>query len=65
MVQVFVRITASGICHTDFSIFNKPGSVPGHEMVGIVEAVGPKCDLEKGQRVGIGWQRNSCHSCRF
>ncbi|KAL0489924.1 adhA [Acrasis kona] len=62
--EVFVRIAACGICHTDFTVFGIKGQVPGHEMVGIVEAVGPNSQVSIGQRVGLGWQRNSCHECR-
>jgi uncharacterized zinc-type alcohol dehydrogenase-like protein len=37
--------------------------VPGHEIVGTVVAAGEAAELEPGQRVGIGWQRSSCHTC--
>jgi D-arabinose 1-dehydrogenase-like Zn-dependent alcohol dehydrogenase len=38
--------------------------VPGHEIVGIVTAVGPQVkDLKVGMRVGVGPQRWSCGTC--
>jgi len=62
--EIFIKIMACGICHTDFSLFKEKGKVPGHEMVGIVEAKGALSDVQIGQRVGLGWQRSSCQECR-
>ena len=40
--------------------------VPGHEVVGTVVAVGPKCaTIKVGMVVGFGPQRDSCRSCEF
>lgn len=52
--DVLVRVTASGICHTDLNVINGRSSlplpiVPGHEACGVVEAVGPEV-----RRVGVG-----------
>ena len=70
--DVEVMITHCGICHSDVHLINDDWGmstfplVPGHEIVGIVSAVGPQVNhLEKGQRVGIGWQRSSCLTCEF
>ena len=48
--QVLVRITHSGVCGTDYKIFN--GSIrvanpliPGHEMAGELVAIGPDVDV--------------------
>ncbi len=68
--EVLIKIEACGICHSD--AFVKDGTfpgieyprVPGHEVVGIVEEVGPKVSLwKKGQRVGVGWHGGHCFTC--
>ncbi|HEY4000476.1 MAG TPA: NAD(P)-dependent alcohol dehydrogenase [Candidatus Xenobia bacterium] len=70
--QVDVRVTHCGVCHSDLSMINNDWGmsafpiVPGHEVVGIVEAVGPEVqDLRVGDRVGIGWQAGSCGHCEW
>ena len=38
--------------------------IPGHEIVGVVNAVGRKVThLKVGDRVGYGWIRDSCRNC--
>jgi propanol-preferring alcohol dehydrogenase len=37
--------------------------VPGHEIVGLIEAVGPGVALEPGQRVGVPWLGWTCGRC--
>ncbi len=55
--DVLVRISASGICHTDLHVIEGKSAlrlpiVPGHEACGIVEAVGPEVRRTKpGDRV--------------
>jgi len=40
--------------------------IPGHEIVGTVAALGSEVhSLEFGQRVGLGWQSNSCGQCEW
>jgi D-arabinose 1-dehydrogenase-like Zn-dependent alcohol dehydrogenase len=72
--HVRIKVQACGICHSD--TFTKDGSwpgieyprVPGHEVAGIVDAVGPGIsNWRVGQRVGVGWhggQDNTCNPCR-
>ncbi|KAK4552400.1 hypothetical protein LTR86_010414 [Recurvomyces mirabilis] len=61
--QVFIRVTASGLCGTDLH-FRKSGIGLGHEGVGVVEQLGPECTrLQKGDRVGWGYQHDCCGSC--
>jgi D-arabinose 1-dehydrogenase-like Zn-dependent alcohol dehydrogenase len=69
--QVRVKIEACGVCHSDmFTVTGGwPGidypRVPGHEVVGIVDAVGPDVpDWKKGMRVGVGWHGGHCGHCR-
>jgi propanol-preferring alcohol dehydrogenase len=40
--------------------------VPGHEIVGVVDALGQNARrFTEGERVGIAWLRSTCGSCRF
>lgn len=61
--QVLLRVTASGLCGTDLH-YNKADMGLGHEGVGIVEELGPNCSiLKKGDRVGWGYEHDSCGHC--
>jgi propanol-preferring alcohol dehydrogenase len=65
--QVRIRVEACGICHTDAATITGvyPGlslpRVPGHEVIGRIEALGNGVSRWKiGQRVGVGprcWRR--------
>jgi D-arabinose 1-dehydrogenase-like Zn-dependent alcohol dehydrogenase len=68
--QVRIRVQACGICHSDY--ITKTGAfpgiqyprVPGHEVVGIIDAVGADVpDWKKGMRVGVGWHGGHCGHC--
>lgn len=69
--QVRIRVEASGLCHTDIHAAHgdwpvKPTVpfVPGHEGVGIVEALGDGVThLEIGQRVAVPWLGWACGRC--
>ncbi|SMQ71273.1 uncharacterized zinc-type alcohol dehydrogenase-like protein [Plantibacter sp. VKM Ac-1784] len=70
--QVDVRVTHVGICHTDVGMidnewgFSQYPLVPGHEIVGVVEAIGEAVvGLEVGQRVGVGALCGSCMTCEW
>jgi D-arabinose 1-dehydrogenase-like Zn-dependent alcohol dehydrogenase len=72
--HVRIKVQACGVCHSD--VLTKEGlwpgiqypRVPGHEVAGIVDAVGDGVSAwKKGQRVGVGWhggQDNTCRECR-
>ena len=72
--QVRIRVEACGICHTDAATVTGtyPGlklpRVPGHEVVGRIEAVGDGVTKWKiGQRVGVGLiagEDGVCEPCR-
>lgn len=68
--DVVVRVTASGICHSDLSVINgtlpmPPPAILGHEGTGIVEEVGAEVSgLQKGDRV-IGSFIPACGVCWF
>jgi D-arabinose 1-dehydrogenase-like Zn-dependent alcohol dehydrogenase len=67
---VRVKVQACGICHSD-SLTKEglwPGvqlpRVPGHEIAGIVDAIGPGVDgWTVGQRAGVGWHGGHCGHC--
>lgn len=62
--QVLLRVTASGLCGTDIHFRHSPDMALGHEGIGIVEQTGPAAkSLKKGQRVGWGYNHDSCGSC--
>src|SRR6185503_11631821 len=68
--QVRIRVQASGVCHSD-SLTKEglwPGiqypRVPGHEVAGIVDAVGAGvAGWSVGNRVGVGWHGGHCGHC--
>jgi D-arabinose 1-dehydrogenase-like Zn-dependent alcohol dehydrogenase len=68
--QVRIKVQACGICHSDSLIKEGlwPGlqypRVPGHEVVGVVDALGAGVSQWKpAQRVGVGWHGGNCGSC--
>jgi propanol-preferring alcohol dehydrogenase len=70
--QVRVRVSVCGVCRTDLHLAEgdlpprRPGVVPGHEVVGVVDALGPGSRrFTVGDRIGIAWLRGTCGSCRF
>ncbi|KAF3923567.1 hypothetical protein ABW20_dc0107775 [Dactylellina cionopaga] len=65
--DVLIKITHSGVCHTDLLYFNFGAPVAlGHEGVGIVQAVGTAVTQFKiGDRAGTGFARDSCGSCGY
>ncbi len=61
--QVLVKVTASGICGTDLH-YKSANTALGHEGVGVVRGVGPSVQcLRPGDRVGWGYQADSCGLC--
>ena len=70
--DVEVKISHCGVCHSDVHLIDndwglsKYPFIPGHEIVGKVTAVGSRVTaLSVGERVGIGWQANSCGVCEW
>lgn len=67
---VRIKVQACGICHSD-SLTKEgrfPGlqypRVPGHEVVGVIDAVAPGVPgWNAGQRVGVGWRAGNCGYC--
>ncbi|MGW9587810.1 alcohol dehydrogenase AdhP [Microbacterium sp. NPDC055455] len=71
--QILIRLEACGLCHTDIHAMQgdwpvKPNLplVPGHEGVGIVEALGEGVTTRQvGQRVAMPWLGHACGECRY
>jgi alcohol dehydrogenase, propanol-preferring len=70
--EVRVRVLTCGVCRTDLHLAegdlasHRPATVPGHEIVGVVDRLGPAARrFELGQRIGIAWLRGTCGRCRF
>jgi propanol-preferring alcohol dehydrogenase len=69
--QVRVRVHACAVCRTDLHVVDgelpdvRPPLIPGHEIAGVVDAVGPGCALAVGARVGIPWLGWSCGVCEY
>ena len=72
--EVRVAVSACGVCRTDLHVIDdelpdpRLPIVPGHEIVGRVDALGSEVDgLAVGERVGIpwlGWTCGDCGPCR-
>ena len=68
--SVRIKVQACGICHSDSLTKDglMPGiqypRVPGHEVIGVVDAVGQGvAQWKPGQRVGVGWHAGHCGYC--
>jgi len=74
--DVLVRLTHSGVCHSDFGIMTsswrvmplptEKGQIGGHEGIGEVVAMGPATEgsaVKVGDRVGIKWVAATCDTC--
>ncbi|MDQ4129515.1 MAG: zinc-dependent alcohol dehydrogenase family protein, partial [Actinomycetota bacterium] len=67
-----IRVSVCGVCRTDLHVAEgdlpprRDEVVPGHEVVGFVDAVGEGSErFEVGDRIGIPWLRRTCGRCRF
>jgi len=70
--EVEIAITHCGVCYSDLHLIANDWGIsqfpfiPGHEVIGTVAAVGAEVrNFEAGQRVGLGWQSNSCGVCEW
>jgi len=78
--ELLVRVTACGICRTDLHVIEgdlplvASPIVPGHQIVGTVERVGPAEPspsphaprrFDVGARVGAAWLRSTCGACAY
>ncbi|HXF18213.1 MAG TPA: zinc-dependent alcohol dehydrogenase family protein [Burkholderiales bacterium] len=70
--QVSIKVAACGVCRTDLHVVDgdlpdtKSDVIPGHEIVGTIEAIGPGVDLlTLGERVGVPWLGWTCGECNY
>src|SRR6056297_18411 len=70
--EVLLRVLTCGICHTELDEIegrtppNTFPRIPGHQVIGEVEALGEGCCLrQKGQRLGVAWIYSTCGSCVY
>ncbi len=70
--QARVRVRCCGVCRTDLHLAEgdlaprRDGVTPGHEVVGVVDAVGPATSrLSVGTRVGVAWLAATDGTCRY
>jgi len=70
--EILVRVEACGVCHTDLhTVEGDLGTqclpvVPGHEVIGRVEALGDGCGrFPVGRRVGLAWLHATCGTCSY
>ena len=70
--EVEVRISHCGVCHSDVHLIDndwglsKYPFIPGHEIIGTVHALGAMVrHVKLGDRVGVGWQADSCGICEW
>ena len=67
-----MAVAACGVCRTDLHLAEgdlvprRHGVVPGHEIVGVVDALGADTSrFALGDRIGIAWLRGTCGRCRW
>jgi propanol-preferring alcohol dehydrogenase len=70
--QVRVHVRACGVCRTDLHLTEgdliprRPRVTPGHEVVGVVDQLGPgSTRWREGDRIGVPWLAHTCGICRF
>ena len=70
--QIRVKVGACGVCRTDLHVvdgelsFPKFPIIPGHEIVGRVDAIGAGVEgFQLGERVGIPWLGHTCGTCSY
>jgi propanol-preferring alcohol dehydrogenase len=70
--QVRIHVRVCGVCRTDLHLAEGDLTpkhhlvVPGHEVVGLVDAIGSGCvRFGMGDRVGVPWLAHTCGVCRY
>jgi alcohol dehydrogenase, propanol-preferring len=70
--EIRIKVSACGVCRTDLHVVDgelpnpKLPIIPGHEIVGRVDALGSGVDfLRVGERVGVPWLGHTCGICPY
>ncbi|NIM06057.1 MAG: zinc-binding alcohol dehydrogenase family protein [Armatimonadetes bacterium] len=70
--EILVRVEVCGVCRTDLHVVegelpvHKEQIIPGHEIVGRVEALGEGCSrFRAGERIGGAWLHRACGVCEY
>ncbi|HEY7176070.1 MAG TPA: zinc-dependent alcohol dehydrogenase family protein [Micromonosporaceae bacterium] len=70
--EIRVRVSVCGVCRTDLHVTegdlppHKSPVIPGHEIVGYVDAIGPDVTgYAEGDRVGVAWLRHTDNVCAY
>ena len=70
--EVLIKVNACGVCRTDLHIVDRELTQPklplilGHQIVGVVEAVGAEVKTyKKGDRLGVPWLGKTCQHCHY
>jgi len=70
--ELLLRVRACGVCRTDLHVVDgelapvRASVIPGHEVVGLVEALAPDVTgFSLGERLGAAWLASTCGRCRY
>jgi propanol-preferring alcohol dehydrogenase len=70
--EIRLRVCTCAVCHTDLHTVEgelalpRLPLVPGHQVVGVVDALGPGATrFRLGERAGVGWLNSTCGQCEF
>lgn len=70
--EVRIKVHACGLCHTDLHTIekelppHKQPVIPGHQIVGIIDALGSGVTAHKeGDRIGIPWLHSTDGTCEY
>ncbi len=68
--ELLLRVAACAVCRTDLQLVegdlpaHRLPTIPGHQVVGRVEAVGPGVEgWLVGERAAVGWLAGTCGTC--
>ncbi len=69
--ELLIRVITCGVCRTDLHIVDGDLThgvlpiIPGHQIVGVIEAAGSKTEIPVGTRVGVAWLAKTCGTCFY